>query len=48
VSLDISLEINGYIWFVLGGGGVINFLARKGRDTQVYGVEILKVNENND
>jgi hypothetical protein len=32
--------------FVLGF--FINFMAKKRRDTQGYGVEILKENENND
>jgi hypothetical protein len=30
------------------GGFFINLLARKGRDTQGYGVKILKMNENTD
>jgi hypothetical protein len=46
VSLDISLEMVarfGLFWVFF-----INLLARKGRDTQGYGVKILKLNENND
>jgi hypothetical protein len=46
MSLDISLAICGYIFFILGV--YINLLARKGRDTQGYEVKIMKVNENND
>jgi hypothetical protein len=30
------------------GGGLIKLLAKKRRDTQGYGVKILKLNENND
>jgi hypothetical protein len=35
--------INGYIWFVLRV--FIKLLARKERDTQGYGVKIMKLNE---
>jgi hypothetical protein len=34
--------------FGLFWGFLIKLLARKGRNTQGYGVKILKVNENND
>ena len=46
MSLDISMEIGGYIWFALGV--FIKLLANKGRDTQGYGVKILKLNGNLD
>jgi hypothetical protein len=46
VSLDISLE-NWWLDLVCFGG-FIKLLARKGRDTQGYGVKILKLNENLD
>jgi hypothetical protein len=34
--------------FGLFWGFLINFLSKKRRDTQGYGVKILKLNENND
>jgi hypothetical protein len=46
VSLDISLK--SVARFGLFWGFLIKLLARKGRNTQGYGVKILKVNENND
>jgi hypothetical protein len=46
MSLDISLEISGYIWFVLGFFNKV--FGNEGENTQGYGVKIRKVNENND
>jgi hypothetical protein len=37
-----------FFFFFWGGGGVINLLARKGEDTQGYGVKFLKMNRNID
>jgi hypothetical protein len=46
MSLDISLK--SMARFGLFWGFLIKLLAKKGRNTQGYGVKILKLNENND
>jgi hypothetical protein len=45
VSLDISMEIGGYIWFVLDIFNIVS--GEEEGNTMGYGVKILKVNEDN-